>query len=141
MTRTVHIVDPATTDIDAARNIALSGELASYARAAQDPLAMVEAAKLLSTLPRSVFAPGATTAAALYAEARLLARSDPAMLAEIDAVQYGYARPARGNCYAAESWVVGYRGNGIGLTANPAPQMRFRVGAPVWNGPHPATAA
>jgi hypothetical protein len=102
---------------------------------------MVEAAKLLSALPRSVFAPGATTAAALYAEARLLARSDPAMLAEIDAVQYGYARPARGNCYAAESWVVGYRGNGIGLTANPAPQMRFRVGAPVWNGPHPATAA
>lgn len=141
MTRTVHIVDPATTDIDAARNIALSGELASYARAAQDPLAMVEAAKLLATLSRSVFAPGATTAAALYAEARLLARSDPAMLAEIDAVQYGYARPARGNCYAAESWVVGYRGNGIGLTANPAPQVRFRVGAPVWNGPHPARAA
>ena len=141
MTRTVHIVDPATTDIDAARNIALSGELASYARAAQDPLAMVEAAKLLSTLPRSVFAPGATTAVALYAEARLLARSDPAMLAEIDAVQYGYARPARGGCYAAESWVVDYRGNGIGLTANPVPQMRFRVGAPVWNGPHPAKAA
>ena len=141
MTRTVHIVDPATTDIDAARNIALSGELASYARAAQDPLAMVEAAKLLATLPRAVFAPGATTAAALYAEARLLARSDRAMLAEIDAVQYGYARPARGSCYAAESWVVGYRGNGIGLTANPAPQVRFRVGAPVWSGPHPAKAA
>ena len=141
MTRTVHIVDPATTDIDAARNIALSGELASYARSAQDPLAMVEAAKLLATLPRAVFAPGATTAAALYAEARLLARSDRAMLAEIDAVQYGYARPARGSCYAAESWVVGYRGNGIGLTANPAPQVRFRVGAPVWSGPHPAKAA
>ena len=141
MTRTVHIVDPAATDIDAARNIALSGELASYARAAQDPLAMVEAAKLLSTLPRAMFAPGATTAAALYAEARLLARNDRAMLAEIDAVQYGYARPARAGCYAADSWVVGYRGNGVGLTANPAPQVRFRVGAPVWNGAHPAKAA
>lgn len=141
MTKIVHIVDPADTDIDAARAIALSGELASYARAAQDPLAMVEAAKLLAALPRTVFTPGATTAAALYAEARLLARSDPAMLAEIDAVQYGYARPARGNCYAAESWVVGYRGNGIGLSATPAPQVRFRVGAPVWTGPRPASAA
>lgn len=141
MTKIVHIVDLATTDIDAARNIALSGELASYARAAQDPLAMLEAAKLLATLPRSVFAPGATTAATLYAEARLLARSDPAMLAEIDAVQYGYARPARGTCYAAESWVVGYKGNGVGLSATPAPQVRFRVGAPAWTGPRPASAA
>lgn len=141
MTKIVHIVDPAETDIDAARSIALSGELASYARAAQDPLAMVEAAKLLAALPRNVFAPGATTAAALYAEARLLARSDRAMLAEIDAVQYGYARPARGACYAAESWVVGYRGNGIGLPATPAPQVRFRVGAPVWTGPRPASVA
>lgn len=141
MTKIVHIVDPADTDIDAARAIALSGELASYARAAQDPLAMVEAAKLLAALPRSVFAPGATTAAALYAEARLLARSDPAMLAEIDAVQYGYARPARGGCYAADSWVVDYRGNGIGLSATPAPQVRFRVGAPTWTPPHPARVA
>ncbi|WP_066682397.1 hypothetical protein [Sphingomonas sp. CCH9-E2] len=141
MTKIVHIVDPAEIDIDAARAIALSGELASYARAAQDPLAMVEAAKLLAALPHSVFTPGATTAAALYAEARLLARSDPAMLAEIDAVQYGFARPARGSCYAAESWVVGYRGNGVGLSATPAPQVRFRVGAPVWTGPRPASAA
>jgi hypothetical protein len=141
MTRIVHIVDPAETDIDAARTIALSGELASYARAAQDALAMVEAAKLLAALPRTVFTPGATTAAALYAEARLLARSDRAMLAEIDAVQYGYARPARGNCYAADSWVVRYRGNGIGLSATPAAQVRFRVGAPVWTGPRSANAA
>lgn len=138
MTKIVHIVDPADTDIDAARTIALSGELASYARAAQDPLAMIEAAKLLATLPRSVFNPGATTAAALYAEARLLARSNRTMLAEIDAVQYGYAR---GSCYAAESWVIGYKGNGIGLSAIPAPQVRFRVGAPIWTGPRPASAA
>ncbi|WP_337847725.1 hypothetical protein [Sphingomonas sp.] len=141
MTKIVHIVDPADTDIDAARAIALSGELASYARAAQDPLAMVEAAKLLAALPRAVFTPGATTAAALYAEARLLARSDPAMLAEIDAVQYGYARPTRGACYAADSWVVGYRGNGIGLSATPAPQVRFRVGAPNWAAPQPVRVA
>lgn len=140
MTRTVHIADPAQIDIDAARNIALSGELASYARAAADPLAMIEAAKLLAALPREIFAPGATTPAALYAEARLLARGDRAMLGEINAVQYGFSRPSTGS-YAAESWIVGYRGNGIGLTAAPRPQMRFRVGAPIWAGPVAASVA
>ncbi len=140
MNRTVHIADPAQIDIDAARTIALSGELASYARAAADPLAMIEAAKLLGALPREDFPRGATTPAALYAEARLLARGDRAMLLEIDAVQYGYARPATGG-YAAESWVVDYRGNGIGLSATPRPRMRFRVGAPVWTGPIAGKAA
>ena len=70
----------------------------------------------------------------------LLARSDPGMLREVDAVQYGYTRPATAT-YAAESWVVGYRGNGLCLTATQRPRLRFRVGAPVWTGPVAARVA
>ncbi|MEG3182001.1 hypothetical protein [Sphingomonas sp. LT1P40] len=142
MTRTVRIADPA--ELAAAETLGLAAELAGYARAARDAVAMIEAARLLATLPREAFAPGAATPPALFAEARLLANGDRALLSEINAVQYGYTRPIAG-CYVADSWVVAYRGNGIGLTATQPANLRFRIGEPVWNGPmtiaHNADAA
>ena len=131
MTRTARIVDPA--ELAAAETFGLAAELASYARAAADPVAMIEAGRLLATLPHQAFAPGAATPPALFAEARLLAAGNRALLIEIDAVQYGCARPVAG-CYAADSWVVRYHGNGIGLRAASAPNLRFRIGEPVWHG-------
>lgn len=131
MTRTVRIADPA--ELAAAETLALAAELAAYARAAHDPVAMLEAARLLMPLPRDALAAGAPTPPALFAEARLLAANDRAMLSEIDAVQYGFTRPIAG-CYAADSWVVRYQGNGTGLRAAPAPALRFRIGEPVWHG-------
>ncbi len=132
MTRTVRIADPA--EIAAAEALGLAAELASYARAARDAVAMIEAARLLATLPPEAFAPGAATPPALFAEARLLANGDRALLSEINAVQYGYTRPIAG-CYVADSWVVAWQGNGIGLTATTPNNLRFRVGEPVWHGP------
>ena len=131
MTRTARIIDPA--ELAVAQTTALAAELADYARAAADSVAMIEAARLLATLPRDAFAPGAATPPALFAEARLLAAGNRAILMEIDAVQYGYTRPIAG-CYAADTWVVRYAGNGIGLRAAAAPNLRFRIGEPVWSG-------
>ena len=130
MTRTARIVDPA--ELAAAQTIGLAAELAAYARAATDPVAMIEAARLLATLPREALAPGAATPPALFAEARLLATGDRAILSEIDAIQYGYTRPIAG-CYVAETWVVRYAGNGIGLHPAAAPNLRFRIGEPKWS--------
>ena len=132
MTRTARIVDPA--ELAAAQTIALAAELADYARAAADSVAMIEAARLLATLAPQAFAPGAATAPALFAEARLLAAGNRTILMEIDAVQYGRTRPIAG-CYAADTWVVRYAGNGIGLRAATAPSLRFRIGEPVWREP------
>lgn len=131
MTRTVRIADPA--ELAAAETVGLATELTAYARAAHDPIAMIEAARLLAMLPREAFTAGMPTPRALFAEARLLAAGDRAMLSEIDAIQYGFTRPIAGG-YAADTWVVRYRGNGIGLRAAPAPMLRFRIGEPVWHG-------
>ena len=132
MTRTARIVDPA--ELAAAQTSVLAAELADYARAAADPMAMIEAARLLATLSPQAFAPGAATPPALFAEARLLAAGNRMILMEIDAVQYGCTRPIAG-CYAADTWVVRYTGNGIGLRTAATPSLRFRIGEPVWRGP------
>lgn len=138
MTSPANIADAHAPSIP--QQIALAGELASYARAARDPLAMIEAARVLVALPRHVFAPGATTPAALYAEARLLAAGDRTMLQEIDAVQYGYTRPIAG-CYVADSWIVQHQGNGTNLSATPRPNIRLGIGEPVWTAPTTAKVA
>lgn len=138
MTRTARIVDPA--EIDAAETFALAVELATYARAAHDAIAMIEAARLLTPLPREAFSPHSATPISLLAEARIIASGDNRMLAEIDAVQHGRPRPVA-SCYAADSWVVAWRGNGIGLSATPAPRVAFRIGEPAWTGPFTGKAA
>lgn len=132
MTRTVRIADPA--ELAAAETLALAAELAAYARAAHDALAMLEAARLLVSVPRETLAAGSPTPPALFAEARLLAANDRAVLSEIDAIQYGFTRPIAG-CYAADTWVVRHQGNGIGLRAASGPPLRFRIGEPVWHVP------
>ncbi|MBX3593707.1 hypothetical protein [Sphingomonas sp.] len=132
MTRTVRIADPA--ELASAETRAIAGELIAYARSAADAVAMLEAARLLATLPREAFGPGAATPATVFAEARLIAAGDRAMLQEIDAIQYGYTRPIAGN-YVADSWIVRYAGNGIGLSPAKPTNVRFRIGEPVWTAP------
>ncbi len=126
-----------------AETIALTAELASYARAAADPLAMIEAARTLRTVQRELLTPGMATPATLFAEARILAEGDMDMLAEIDWVQNDTPRTVRivGGDYVAQSWAVRHAGDGSGLTpvVNTLPPLR-NAGA-VWGVSFPVKAA
>lgn len=115
---------------------ALAAELAAYARAAADPLAMLEAARALRALPRDSFPVGAATPATMFAEARILASDDPEMLAEIDWVQNDTPRTVRivGGRYAAESWAVRHSGDGIGLKPVVSTIPPLRNTATIWGG-------
>lgn len=129
------------TVADPCETIALAAELAAYARAAGDALAMLEAARALAPLPRAAFAPGAATPAMYFGEARILAEGDAPLLAEIDAIQHGRPRPASraaGSGYAAPIWIVRHRGTGARLTplATALPPLRNR--SPVWGTARPA---
>jgi hypothetical protein len=126
-----------------AETISLASELANYARAAADPLAMIEAARTLRSVPRDLFTAGMATPATLFAEARILADGDLELLAEIDWVQNDKPRTVRivGGDSVAESWAVRHRGDGIGLKAavNTLPPLR-NAGA-VWSVSFPGKAA
>jgi hypothetical protein len=100
-----------------AQTIALAAELASYARAAADPLAMIEAARTLRGVQRDLLKPGMSTPAMLFGEARILSEGDAEMLAEIDWAQNDTPRTVRvvGGRYAVESWAVRHAGDGTGL--------------------------
>lgn len=116
------MTDAATTRQPAApatpaETITLAHELASYARAAADPVAMIEAARTLRSVPRDLITAGMATPATLFAEARILAESDGEMLAEIDWVQHDTPRTVRivGGDYMQDVWAVAHRGDGTGL--------------------------
>jgi hypothetical protein len=116
--------------------VALAAEIATYARAAGDAIAMLEAARALLTVPREVFRPGAPTPAMLFAEARILAGGDAGLLAEIDWVQHGRERAiqvAQGS-YAAKNWVVRHGGDGTALKPVVTQMPKLHNRAAVWGG-------
>jgi hypothetical protein len=131
------------TPASPAQTMSLAAELASYARAAADPLAMIEAARTLRGVQRELFKPGMATPATMFAEARILAEGDPEMLAEIDWVQNDTPRTLRivGGNYVAESWALRHQGDGIGLkpVVNTLPPLRNARA--VWGVTFPGKAA
>lgn len=131
------------TPASPAETMSLAAELASYARAAGDPLAMLEAARTLRGVPRDLFRAGMPTPATMFAEARILASDDPEMLAEIDWVQNDTPRTVRvvGGRYAAESWPVRHSGDGKGLSPMVTTLPRLRNAAAMWGGAVPVKAA
>lgn len=116
MTDATTIAQPAAP-ASPAETISLANELASYARAAADPLAMIEAARTLRGVPRDLFTAGMATPATMFGEARILAEGDPEMLAEIDWVQNDTPRTVRivGGNYVQDVWAVRHSGEGVGL--------------------------
>lgn len=126
-----------------AEAISLAAELASYARAAADPLAMIEAARTLRSVQREFLKPGMATPATLFAEARILAEGDMDMLAEIDWVQNDTPRTVRivGGDYVAQSWAVRHAGDGSGLKPVVSTLPPLRNGGTVWGVTFPGKAA
>lgn len=141
MTDAAAIQQPATPATPA-QTIAPANELASYARAAADVVAMIEAARTLRSVPRDLFTAGMATPATLFAEARILADNDPEMLAEIDWVQNDAPRTVRivGGNYVQDVWSVRHRGDGTGLkpAVNTLPPLK-NSGA-VWSVSFPGKA-
>lgn len=116
------------------QTMALAAELASYARAANDPVAMIEAARTLRGVPRDLFRPGMATPAMFFGEACILAEGDAEMLAEIDWVQNDTPRTVRivGGNYAAERWRVRHAGDGMGLKPVVSTLPPLRNAGAVW---------
>jgi hypothetical protein len=141
MTDTAAIRQSATP-ASPAETIALANELASYARAAADPVAMIEAARTLRSVPRDLFTAGMATPSMLFAEARILADSDPEMLAEIDWVQHDTPRTVRivGGNYVQDVWAVAHRGNGTGLKPAIHTLPPLKNSGAVWSVSFPVAA-
>jgi hypothetical protein len=126
-----------------AETLVLASELANHARATGDAVLMLEAARALRGVPRALFAPGMTTPAMLFAEARILASDDPDMLAEIDWVQNDTPRTMRivGGDYVARRWAVRHEGEGRALKPVVSSLPPLRNAGAVWGMSFPGKAA